>query len=221
MTLDALRRRARRPPSLAATRSARPAGSHHRIGGCHRRPPARCVRASGRCATRCSAVPWSPVTGGWSEAGGRVVKNVAGYDLTKLHIGGFGAFGAITEVHLRLRALPETDLTLLARGGRDALVDAGRQLIAAQSAVAALELLCPAWAAQSDWTLAVRLVGAAVRGRAQSASGSPAKPGWSGRRCRPSGPPRSGAWWPVRHWAGAITHPARARCAEDWTTRST
>ena len=40
------------------------------------------------------------------EAGGRVVKNVAGYDLTKLHVGGFGGFGVVTEVHLRLRARP-------------------------------------------------------------------------------------------------------------------
>ena len=40
------------------------------------------------------------------------MKNVAGYDLTKLQIGGFGGFGAITELNLRLRALPETDLTL-------------------------------------------------------------------------------------------------------------
>jgi glycolate oxidase FAD binding subunit len=95
------------------------------------------------------------------ESGGRVVKNVAGYDLTKLHVGGFGAFGAMTEVNLRLRAMPEADLTLLAHGGRHALVDAGRQLVAAQSAAVALELLSPAWAAHPDWTLAVRLAGAA------------------------------------------------------------
>jgi FAD/FMN-containing dehydrogenase len=94
------------------------------------------------------------------EAGGRVVKNVAGYDLTKLHTGGFGAFGAITEVHLRLRALPETDQTLTAHGGRHALVDAGRQLVAARIDVVALELLSPAAAASREWTLAVRLTGA-------------------------------------------------------------
>ena len=38
------------------------------------------------------------------NAGGRVVKNVAGYDLTKLQVGGFGGFGIIAEVHLRLSA---------------------------------------------------------------------------------------------------------------------
>lgn len=94
------------------------------------------------------------------ESGGKVVKNVAGYDLTKLHTGGFGAFGAITEVNLRLRALPEADVTLTALGGRHALVDAGRQLVAARVELAALELLSPAAAASREWTLAVRLVGA-------------------------------------------------------------
>jgi hypothetical protein len=44
-------------------------------------------------------------------SGGRVMKNVAGYDLTKLHTGGFGAFGVVVAAHLRLRALPRTDVT--------------------------------------------------------------------------------------------------------------
>ncbi|HWA17282.1 MAG TPA: FAD-binding oxidoreductase [Gemmatimonadales bacterium] len=94
------------------------------------------------------------------ESGGRVVKNVAGYDLTKLHTGGFGAFGAITDLHLRLRALPEVDVTVVATGVRHALVDAGRQLVASRIDLAALELLSPAFAARHDWTLAARLLGA-------------------------------------------------------------
>ena len=63
------------------------------------------------------------------NAGGRVVKNVAGYDLTKLQVGGFGGFGIIADVHLRLRALPRADVTLLARGPRDALTSAARELV--------------------------------------------------------------------------------------------
>lgn len=93
------------------------------------------------------------------EAGGRVVKNVAGYDLTKLHVGGFGGFGAITEMHLRLRARPASDVTLVASGGRHALALAGRQLVEAQAAVVALELLTPGWAAQAEWALAARITG--------------------------------------------------------------
>src|ERR1043165_8069113 len=38
------------------------------------------------------------------QSGGRVMKNVAGYDLTRVQAGGFGAFGVIVLVHLRLRA---------------------------------------------------------------------------------------------------------------------
>lgn len=93
------------------------------------------------------------------EAGGRVVKNVAGYDLTKLHVGGFGGFGVITGMHLRLRARPAADLTLVASGGRHALSLAGRQLVEAQAGLAALELLTPGWAAQADWALAARVTG--------------------------------------------------------------
>jgi glycolate oxidase FAD binding subunit len=42
-----------------------------------------------------------------TKAGGRVVKNVAGYDLCKLHIGALGTLGIITQVTLKLRPIPE------------------------------------------------------------------------------------------------------------------
>ena len=93
------------------------------------------------------------------NAGGRVVKNVAGYDLTKLQVGGFGGFGIIAEIHLRLRALPRADITLLARGTRDALTSAARDVVAADLLPGALELLSPALAAEADWVLAARFVG--------------------------------------------------------------
>jgi glycolate oxidase FAD binding subunit len=41
------------------------------------------------------------------SAGGRVVKNVAGYDLMKLHTGALGTLGIITQVTLKLRPVPE------------------------------------------------------------------------------------------------------------------
>lgn len=44
-----------------------------------------------------------------TRAGGRVVKNVAGFDLVRLHTGAFGTLGVITEVSLRLHARPAVD----------------------------------------------------------------------------------------------------------------
>ena len=50
-------------------------------------------------------------TGDVIRGGGRVVKNVAGFDLTRLMVGAWGTLGIITEVSVRLRGLPERDLT--------------------------------------------------------------------------------------------------------------
>lgn len=42
------------------------------------------------------------------SAGGRVVKNVAGYDVCKLLVGSLGTLALITQITLKLRPLPET-----------------------------------------------------------------------------------------------------------------
>ncbi|MFM2140612.1 MAG: hypothetical protein RLZZ25_877 [Gemmatimonadota bacterium] len=52
-------------------------------------------------------------TGRVIQAGGRVVKNVAGFDLTRLMIGAWGTVGIITQLHLRLRARPPVDRTFV------------------------------------------------------------------------------------------------------------
>jgi len=50
------------------------------------------------------------------KAGGRVVKNVAGYDLCKLFTGSFGSLGIITEVNFKLRPRPAREATVIATG---------------------------------------------------------------------------------------------------------
>lgn len=52
-------------------------------------------------------------TGAVVRAGGRVVKNVAGFDLVRLITGAWGSLGALTEVTVRLRARPEVDTTVV------------------------------------------------------------------------------------------------------------
>ncbi|MFN0112322.1 MAG: FAD-binding oxidoreductase [Blastocatellia bacterium] len=51
--------------------------------------------------------------GGVTRAGGKVVKNVAGYDLNKLYAGSFGSLAVIAELSFKLRALPATEKTLV------------------------------------------------------------------------------------------------------------
>lgn len=51
-------------------------------------------------------------TGEAVHGGGRVVKNVAGFDLVRLSIGAWGTLGVITSATVRLRARPEADETI-------------------------------------------------------------------------------------------------------------
>ena len=75
------------------------------------------------------------------KVGGRVVKNVAGYDLCKLFTGSYGAFGVITEINFKLRPLPERQATLIATGEARPLIQVGRSIVDARLFPVAVELL--------------------------------------------------------------------------------
>ena len=60
---------------------------------------------------------------GWGEAvktGGRVVKNVTGYDLCKVLTGSWGTLSVMTELSLKTLPAPETETTILIEGLDDA-----------------------------------------------------------------------------------------------------
>jgi glycolate oxidase FAD binding subunit len=98
--------------------------------------------------------------------GGRVVKNVAGFDLAKLVVGSYGAFGVIAEAHLRLRALPRADRTAVWTGTAATVARIAAAALAAGAAPGALEVVAPplaealGWAAGAEWALAARALGA-------------------------------------------------------------
>ena len=63
------------------------------------------------------------------KTGGRVVKNVTGYDLCKLLAGSWGTLSVMTEVTLKVMPKAESERTLLLRGLDD--IEAGRAMTAA------------------------------------------------------------------------------------------
>jgi len=75
-------------------------------------------------------------------AGGRVVKNVAGYDLMKLLTGSYGTLGVISQVTLRLYPLPEASGTVVLTGSSEAIDKATRTLLNSALTPTAADLTC-------------------------------------------------------------------------------
>ena len=75
------------------------------------------------------------------RVGGRVVKNVAGYDLVRLFTGSRGSLGVITSVSVRLFPRPDADVTLLFEGGVAAVLAMAGAVRATSLPVAAAEVL--------------------------------------------------------------------------------
>ena len=98
-----------------------------------------------------------------AKAGGRVVKNVAGYDLMKLFTGSFGTLGIMTQVTLRLYPIPETGKTLIFCGDGTEIYRITQALISSTLTPTALEVLTAQILAPCDLEgelgLAVRLQG--------------------------------------------------------------
>jgi glycolate oxidase FAD binding subunit len=74
------------------------------------------------------------------KAGGKVVKNVAGYDLCKLFTGSLGTLGIITEVTFKMAPLPETAATFVAQGTQADCVKIAREIFSSTLLPAAMTL---------------------------------------------------------------------------------
>jgi glycolate oxidase FAD binding subunit len=103
-----------------------------------------------------------------ARSGGKVIKNVAGYDLAKLFSGSFGTLGMITELSLRLHPRPERTTTAALE------CDRPETLERASSALAHFPLeamsLDVAWGEDGGRVVA-RFGGAAPESRAKEAAG--------------------------------------------------
>ncbi|MDY7024407.1 MAG: FAD-binding oxidoreductase, partial [Cyanobacteriota bacterium] len=85
-----------------------------------------------------------------AKAGGRVVKNVAGYDLMKLLTGSYGTLGMISQVTLRVYPVSPASQTVLLRGKKEALATATQTLLSSALTPVAVDLLSSQLMAKLD-----------------------------------------------------------------------
>ena len=79
-----------------------------------------------------------------TKSGGQVVKNVSGYDMSRMHIGGLGTLGVVSEVSFKLTPLPAGEATVLAsfRSAAD-VFGAGLAVFHGRCAALAISWLSP------------------------------------------------------------------------------
>jgi glycolate oxidase FAD binding subunit len=91
-----------------------------------------------------------------AKAGSKVVKNVAGYDLSKLFTGSLGTLGVIAECNFRLHPRPEA--------ARTVAVEPGSTLAAGQAAQAVLHAQLVPSAVELHWSDGARLLTVLIEG---------------------------------------------------------
>lgn len=90
-------------------------------------------------------------------AGGRVVKNVAGYDMTRLITGSAGTMGFITEATWRVSTIPERCAAIAATGSLDTCAATGREIV--QSKLSPIYVTCLPGNTSGDWKIVVGFEG--------------------------------------------------------------
>ncbi len=110
------------------------------------------------------------------HGGGRVVKNVAGYDLMKLMGGSFGTLGIVTEVTFKVRPVPPEYCLALIPYARAADAFAAARILNDALPLSNLDILSPALAAPFNYATEFLLLA--------GFSGSPLEIGYQAERIR-------------------------------------
>ncbi len=93
-----------------------------------------------------------------AKAGGRVVKNVAGYDMMKLFTGSYGTLGILTEVTFRVYPLPPAQGTVILTGALDRLTEVAKILLASTLTPTAVDIVSTAFSQQLELSNAPSLI---------------------------------------------------------------
>ena len=133
-----------------------------------------------------------------AKAGGKVVKNVAGYDLAKLLTGSFGTLAVITEITVRLHPIPEAGRWVGLSVDPDRLGALLEEVVHSQEVPHAVEVRARPGVQPAVVTMLSGTEGG-VRARAESLRGLLKSQGYAGAQVHDVAPP----WW------GVLLHPGQ------------
>jgi glycolate oxidase FAD binding subunit len=105
-----------------------------------------------------------------ASSGGKVVKNVAGYDLAKLLTGAYGTLGVVVRAAFRLHPARPDRAFVLATGSLADVAARARDVVASQLAPAAVEIDRPAGSDVAEVAVLLEGTGSAVGQRAAAAA---------------------------------------------------